>query len=106
MYKLYILKVKLYHQIYQACFSVKPYNKKKKSLITNLVFIKNIEDKWSKLGGIPKRKELLVDLLKTCSVQLPTWAIFDEAFVPGLNKEETEIMIIINITIVVVVVVI
>lgn len=66
-------------------------NKKKKRLTTNLIFIKYIEDKWSELGGIPKRKKLLINLLKTCSVQLPTWTIFDEAFVPGLNKAEIEI---------------
>lgn len=65
---------------------------KKKSLITNLIFIKYIEDKWSEFGGIPKRKELLINLLKTHSVQLPTWTIFDEAFVPDLNKAENEII--------------
>lgn len=65
---------------------------KKKSVITNLIFIKYIEDKWSKLGGIPKRKELLINLLETCSVQLATRTIFDEAFVPGLNKAEIEMI--------------
>lgn len=58
----------------------------KKKLITNLIFIKYIEDKWGKLGGIPKRKELLIDLLKACSIQLPARTIFDEAFVPGQNE--------------------
>lgn len=52
------------------------------NLITNLIFIKYIEDKGGKLCGISERKELLIYLLKADSIQLPTWAIFDEAFVP------------------------
>lgn len=57
-------------------------------MITNLIFIKYIEDKRSKLGGIPKREELLINLLEACSIQLATWTIFDEAFVPDQNKAE------------------
>lgn len=64
----------------------------KKSWITNLIFIKYIEDKGSELGGIPERKELLVNLLKPCSIQLPTRAIFDEAFVPDHNKAEIQVI--------------
>lgn len=52
------------------------------TLVTNLVFIKYIEDKGGELCGISKRKELLVYLLKAHRIQLPTWAIFNEAFVP------------------------
>lgn len=63
-------------------------NWKKKKSITNLVFIKYIEDKRSKLGGIPKREELLINLLEACSIQLATRTIFDEAFVPDQNKAE------------------
>lgn len=61
-------------------------------MITNLIFIKYIEDKWGKLGGIPKRKELLINLLKARSIQLPTRTIFDEAFVPDQNKAECKII--------------
>lgn len=64
----------------------------KKSWITNLIFIKYIEDEGSELGGIPKGKELLVNLLKPCSIQLPTRAIFDEAFVPDHNKAEIQVI--------------
>lgn len=52
------------------------------NLITNLIFIKYIEDKGGKLGGISKGKELLIYLLKAHSIQLATWTIFNEAFVP------------------------
>lgn len=64
----------------------------KKSWITNLIFIKHIEDKGSELGGIPERKELLVNLLKPCSIQLATGAVFDEAFVPDHNKAEIQVI--------------
>lgn len=57
---------------------------------TNLIFIKHVEDKGSELGGVPERKELLVNLLKACSIQLPARAIFDEAFVPDQNKAEIQ----------------
>lgn len=49
---------------------------------TNLILIKYIEDKRGKLRWISKRKELLVYLLKAHGVELPTWTIFNEAFVP------------------------
>lgn len=55
-------------------------------MITNLIFIKYIEDKGGKLGGISKGKELLVYLLKANSIQLPTGTIFNEAFVPKKKK--------------------
>lgn len=62
-------------------------------LITNLVLIKYIEDKGGKLGGISKREELLVYLLKAHGIQLPTGTIFNEAFVPTKTSTETEIIL-------------
>jgi len=56
-------------------------------LITNLIFIKDIEDKGGELCGISKRKELLVYLLKAQRIQLPTGTVFNEAFVPGTQKK-------------------
>lgn len=58
------------------------------NLITNLVFIKYIEDKGGKLGGISKREELLVYLLKAHGIQLPTGTVFNEAFVPTKTSRE------------------
>lgn len=55
---------------------------KQQSSVPNLVFIKHIEDKRSKLGGISKRKELLVDLLEAHGVQLTARTVLNEAFVP------------------------
>lgn len=64
------------------------------NLFTNLIFIKNIEDKGGKLCGISKREKLLVYLLKTHSIQLPTRAIFDETFVPKKkNRAHCEIIL-------------
>lgn len=54
---------------------------------TNLIFIKHIEDEGSKLCRISKRKKLFVYLLKSHSVQLPTWTILDETFVPEKNEK-------------------
>lgn len=51
-------------------------------MITNLVFIKYVEDKGGKLGGVSEREELLVNLLKAHGIQLPTGTIFNETFVP------------------------
>lgn len=58
------------------------------NLITNLVFIKYIEDKGGKLGGISEREELLVYLLKAHCIQLPTGTIFNETFVPTDTNRE------------------
>lgn len=55
-------------------------------MITNLIFIKDIEDKGGELCRISKWKKLLVNLLEAHSIQLPTGAIFDEAFVPKQMK--------------------
>lgn len=52
-------------------------------MITNLVFIKHIEDKGGELCGISEGKELLINLLEAHSVQLPARTVFNEAFVPG-----------------------
>lgn len=52
-------------------------------LPAHLVLIKDVEDKRGELGGVPEGEELLVDLLEAGSIQLPTGAIFDEAFIPA-----------------------
>ena len=49
----------------------------------HLVFVKDVENKRSKLGGISEWEELLVDFLEACGIQLPAGAVLDEAFVPG-----------------------
>lgn len=60
----------------------------KESTIKNLVFIKDVEDKRSKLGGVTKREELLVDLLKAHSIQLTAWTVLYKAFVPEGHDDD------------------
>lgn len=56
----------------------------------NLVFIKDVEDKRSKLGGVTKREELLVDLLKAHSIQLTAWTVLYKAFVPAGDDDDDD----------------
>ncbi len=58
------------------------------SVVTNLILIKHVENKGGKLCWVSKRKELLINLLKADGIQLTTWAIFDEAFVPEKQSIE------------------
>jgi hypothetical protein len=53
------------------------------SVPAHLVFVKDVENKRGKFGGVSKWEKLLVDLLEACCIQLPARAVLDEAFVPG-----------------------